>query len=218
MKHALLTLFVLGAFAASATAQSYSSGPSIGIRGFALVDADAVAASRSFDAIFGSKQVTALGGGVEVDVSRNLFVRAAASRIHRTGTRVFVDNGEVFPLGIALTMTMTPFEIGGGWRFVSAKAKSRFTPYAGAAYLSVGYQETSDFTQAGENVTERYGGAEGFGGVEIGIWKGLFAGGEVQYRHVGVPAVSTSVMSQFDEKDLGGFTARVLFGFGTKSQ
>jgi hypothetical protein len=213
MKRAVLTLLVLGACAAPAGAQSYSSGPSIGIRGFGLIDVDAVAASRSFDAIFGSKQLTAAGGGVEVDVSRNLFVRVAVSHLQRTGTRVFVDNGEVFPLGIALQMSMTPFEAGGGWRFASSK--SRFTPYVGAAFLSVGYQETSDFAQAGENVSERYSGAEGFGGVEIGIWKGLFAGGEVQYRHIGVPVVSTSVMSQFNETDLGGFTARVLFGFGT---
>ena len=213
MKHALLTLLVLGAVAGSAAAQPYSSGPSIGIRGFGVIDADAVAASRSFDAVFGSKQVTGAGGGVEVDVSRHLFVRVAATRIQRTGTRVFVGSGEVFPLGIALTMTMTPLEAGGGWRFAST---SRVTPYIGAAYVSLGYQETSDGAQPGENVNERYAGAEGFGGVQVGIWKGLFAGGEVQYRHVGVPVVSTSVMSQFNENDLGGFTARVLFGFGTR--
>lgn len=213
MRQALLAIVVLGAFAGPAAAQTYSSGPAIGIRGFGLVDTTAVAASRSFDAIFGSKQVTGVGGGVELDVWRHLFVRVAASRVQRTGTRVFVDSGEVFPLGIPLTMTMTPIEAGGGWRFVS---KSRFTPYVGAAYVSLGYQETSDFAQTGESVNERYAGAEGFGGLEVGIWKGLFAGGEVQYRHVGVPAVSTSVMSPFNENDLGGFTARVLFGFGTK--
>jgi hypothetical protein len=214
MKRALLTLLVLAAPAGSAAAQTYSPpGPSIGIRGFGVIDGNAVAASRSFDAIFGSKQATGAGGGVEVDLWQHLFVRVAATRIQRTGTRVFVDNGEVFPLGIPLALTMTPIEAGGGWRFAS---KSRFTPYVGAAYVSLGYQETSDFAQAGETVNERYTGAEGFGGLEVGIWRGLFAGGEVQYRHVGVPAVSTSVMSQFNESDLGGFTARVLFGFGTK--
>ena len=216
MRRLLLTLVALSALAGSAAAQStpYSPpGPSIGIRAFAAIDATTVAASQSFSAIFGSKQLTGFGGGVELDVWTHLFVRAAAARARRTGSRVFVDGGEVFPLGIPLTATFTPIEAGGGWRFSS---KSRITPYVGAAFVSLGYQETSEFAQSGDNVNERYRGGEGFGGVDVAVWKGLLVGGEVQYRYVGVPSVSSSVMSQFNEKDLGGVTARVLVGFGTK--
>jgi hypothetical protein len=90
-----------------------------------------------------------------------------------------VSGSEVFPLGIPLTVTMTPIEAGGGWRFAS-KTGSRFTPYAGAAFLSMGYTETSDFAGAGDNTSERFTGQDLFGGVDIGIVKWLAASAEVQ--------------------------------------
>jgi hypothetical protein len=110
---------------------------------------------------------------------------------------------------------MLPIEAGAGWRFAS---KSRVTPYVGGAFVSLGYQETSTLSQSSDTVDERYVGGEGFGGVDIAIGKkkAFFVGGEAQYRHVGVPDVSSSVMTQFNEKDLGGFTARVLVGYGVR--
>jgi hypothetical protein len=218
MRHALFTLLAVGALAGSAAAQPAAApapaGSSFGIRGFAAIDLTTAASAKSFDAIFDSSHTTGFGGGVEVDVWQHLFVRVAATHAQRTGARVFVDDaGDVFPLNIPLTVTMTPIEAGAGWRFVG---KSRVTPYIGGAFVSLGYQETSDFAQGTDNVNERYSGGEGFGGVEFAIGKGLFVGGEAQYRHVGVPDVSSSVMHQFGDKDLGGFTGRLLVGFGTK--
>ncbi|HEY2434695.1 MAG TPA: outer membrane beta-barrel protein [Vicinamibacterales bacterium] len=216
MKPTLLALVLAACCAAPAAAQPYSgsSGPGAGLRVYGIFDTTTVAASKSFDAIFGSSQMTGFGGGAEVDVWHHLFLRIAVTHSSRTGSRVFVDDGgQVYPLDIPLTVTMTPIEAGGGWRF---PINSRVTPYVGGAFISLDYQETSDFAQAGDNVSERYTGGEGFGGVDVKVWKGLFIGGEAQYRHIGVPDVSTSVMNQFGETDLGGFSARVLVGFGTR--
>ena len=212
MRRALIVLVVLAALSGSAAAQT-AAGPSVGFRAYGLVDGNTMAAADSFDAIFASHRMTAVGGGAEIDVWHHLFLRIAASRAQRTGSRVFVDGTDVFPLNIPLTVTMTPLEAGGGWRFSS---RSRFAPYAGAAFISLAYQEVSDFAQSGENVNERYTGEAAFGGVDVTIWKGLFAGGEVQYRHIAVPDVATSVMHQFGESDLGGVTARVRVGFQIK--
>jgi hypothetical protein len=210
---ALLATVSLACPAAAQTSAAPASG-SVGFRAYGAFDFNAPAATKSFDAVFGSSQLFGYGGGAEVDVWRHLFLRIGVSHAQRTGSRVFVDDtGQVFSLNIPLTMTMTPIEGGGGWRFAS---KSRLTPYIGGAFVSVGYQETSDFSQSGDAVNERYTGGEGFGGVDYLIAKGFFVGGEVQYRHIGVPAVSSSVMAQFNETDLGGFTARVLVGFGTR--
>jgi hypothetical protein len=216
MTRILVALALLAALATPAAAQPYasSSGNGVGIRAYGLFDFTSPAASRSFKAVFGSSQFSSFGGGAEVDLSRSLFLRFAVSRAERTGSRVFVDDaGDVFTLNIPMTVTMTPIEAGGGWRF---STNGRVTPYIGGAFISLGYQETSTFAQASDTVNERYTGGEGFGGVAIKISKGFFAGGEAQYRYVGVPDVSTSVMQQFHEKDLGGFTARVLIGFTTK--
>jgi opacity protein-like surface antigen len=219
---AFLLLVALATPAAAQTKKQTQPAPasSVGFRAYGFFDTTATAASKSFDAVFGSSQVFSGGGGAEIDVWRKLFLRIAVSYGQRTGSRVFVDDsGNVFTLNIPMTVTMTPIEGGAGWRFAS---KSRITPYIGGGFVSLGYQETSTLSQSGDNVDEHYLGGEGFGGVDIALGKngkkksGFFVGGEAQYRHIGVPDVSSSVMTQFNDTDLGGFTVRVLVGFGVR--
>jgi hypothetical protein len=216
MKSAMLAFVLLAALALPAAAQTRRPPPkksSIGLRAYGVVDTTTMAATESFKASFGSAQTFGAGGGAELDIWKHLFLRFAVTRSQEDGTRVFVDNGEVFDLNIPMTVTMTPIEAGGGWRFVS---RSRLTPYIGGAFISMAFNQVSDFAQAGENVSERYTGEAGFGGVDVMVWKGLFVGGEAQYRHVTVPDASTSVMTAFGERNLGGFTARILIGYGSK--
>lgn len=216
MLTAVVAFIVTLALAAPAAAQPYSprsKGPSIGFRGFVAIDADVIAAADSFKAVFGSAEMTAAGGGAEIDIWRHLFLRVAVTRARRTGSRVFVDGGDVFRLNIPLTATMTPVEAGAGWRFASI---SGITPYAGGAFIPLGYAEVSDFAQSGDNVNERYTGGAVFGGVDIGIWKGLFVGAEGQYRRISVPDASATVMHEFGERDLGGASARIRIGFSTR--
>lgn len=205
--------------ASSASAQPAPPGQpmsksSTAIRGFAIFDVDAIAATKSFEAVLGTSTLTAPGAGAEVvDLWKHLFLRFAVSRMQRTGSRVFVDGGQVYDLGIPLTLTMTPIEGGAGWRFAS---RSRFTPYVGGAFLSLNYEETSNFATSDENVSERHTGGAAFGGVDVKMWKGIFVGGEAQYRSIPTPDAARGVSKEFGENDLGGFTARVLIGFSTK--
>jgi hypothetical protein len=188
----------------------------IGLHAYGAFDLDALAARESFDAVVGTSHLTAFGGGVDVvDIWKHLFARVAVTRARKSGSRVFVANGEVFPLGIPLTATMTPVEVGGGWRFVSSK-RSRLTPYAGVSFLSMGYTETSKFAEPGENTDERFTGQDVFGGVEVGIVKWLVAAGEVQYRRVPNGLGVGHVSKDFGETDLGGVTARFTIGIRTK--
>ena len=212
---AALVLAVPGAARAGQNAQPTAPSP-IGLRAYAIVDLDALAAKESFDAVLGASQLTAFGGGADVvDIWKHLFARVAVTRTQKKGSRVFVSGSQVFPLGIPLTVTMTPIEVGGGWRFAS-KAGSRFTPYAGAAFLSMGYTETSTFADAADNTSERFMGQDVFGGVDVGIVKWLAASAEVQYRHVPNAIGAGGVSQDFGESDLGGVTLRVTIGIRTK--
>jgi hypothetical protein len=214
----LLAAALLALPAAARAAGEQNAAPrkpmSIGLRAFAIVDFNTVAAKESFEAVLGTAKLKAYGGGVEVDIWKHLFVRVAGTRARATGTRVFVSGSEVFALGIPLTVTMTPIEAGGGWRFVTKSG--RLTPYAGVSYLSMGHSEESKFAEAGDNTFDRFAGQAVFGGFEVGILKWLTAAGEAQYRRVPNALGAGGVSKDFNETDLGGFTARVTIGIRTK--
>ena len=187
---------------------------SISLRAYGIADYNSLTAKRSFEAVLGTSTLESFGGGVAVDIWKHLFVRVAGTRARETGRRVFVSGSEVFPLGIPLTVTMTPIEAGGGWRF--ATKSGRFTPYAGVSYLSMGYAEESDFAEAGDNTNERFKGQAVFGGAEFRIWKWIVAAGEAQYRRVPKALGGGGASKDFNESDLGGVTARVSIGITTK--
>jgi outer membrane protein with beta-barrel domain len=188
----------------------------IGLHAYGIVDLDALTAKQTFEAVLGTSQLKAFGGGVEaVDIWKHVFVRAAVTRARKKGTRGFVSGSEFFPNGIGLTVTMTPIEAGAGWRFVS-KNGSRFTPYAGVSFLSVGYSETSTFADPAENTSESFKGQAVFGGVEVGVLKGLAVTAEAQYRRVPDALGGGGVSKDFNETDLGGMTARITIGIRTR--
>jgi hypothetical protein len=181
---------------------------------YALFDLDSMAAKNSFKAVLGSSQLFAPGGGGEIlDVWKHVFVRVAASHASKSGTRSFVVNGQAYSLGIPLTVAMTPIEIGGGWRF-PISGTSRVVPYAGGEYVAVNYSETSQFAGTGDNVSKTGKGFSLLGGLEVRLYKGIIAGGEVQFRRIPNALGQGSVSQDFGEKDLGGFTGRALIGFG----
>src|SRR5579864_2223793 len=103
----------------------------LGAQVFAAVDFNAFAASKTFKAIFGSSSIPGYGGGADITgVWRDLFVRVAVTRVSKTGSRVFVNGGDVFPLtGEPAKLTLTPIEVGAGWRFHIKHSK--LTPYVG---------------------------------------------------------------------------------------
>jgi hypothetical protein len=184
----------------------------IGFRAYVGWDFEALTASKSFDAVTGSSSFNGPAGGFEVlNLWHKVFVRVTFAHMSQDGQRVFVNNGQVFPLNIPLTVGMTPIELGAGFRHVTDK-KGRYTVYAGVSALFLKYSETMTGGTSDDNTNKTFTGVTLFGGLERRFKKYVVAGVEAQYR--GVPnAIGTAGVSQaFNETNLGGFAVRVLFG------
>jgi hypothetical protein len=187
--------------------------PPIGVRAYGFYEFDSLSASQTFDAVTGGSTLNGFGGGVEfTNLWRNVFARATFAHASKDGERVFVNNGTVFPLGIPLTVGMTPIELAGGWRD-KLDRRGLYNLYAGAGAVFLIYSETSTGGTSDDNTSKTFGGYSIFGGVDRGFHKNLFVGFEAQYR--GVPnAIGTAGVSQiYNETNLGGFALRVMFGF-----
>jgi opacity protein-like surface antigen len=191
--------------AATSNAHAQTGTPPVSVRGFADAGYETFHATRTFNAIFREDAGTVVGGGGEVVLRRGIFVRVGASRFENTGQRALRLEGEVFRLGIPLTMTIVPIEVSGGYRF---RRSTRLVPYVGGGASSVGYRERSDFAEAGDNVDERFTGYQMFGGVEYRLWRWIAAAGEVQYSTVADSIGGGGLSAEFTEDDLGGTTVR----------
>lgn len=180
-------------------------------RAYFTYDANSMAASQTFDAIFEKTTFKATGFGGEVlGLWKGVFARIAVSSMRETGSRAVVFDGEPVRLGIPLTLELRPLEIGAGWR-LAPLARGRVVPYGGIALLRVGYKESSDFADPSEDESTAFSGTGVFGGVEVRVAPWIIAGVEGQYRSVN--ALGTGGISkEFGEKNLGGGTLRVLVG------
>ena len=177
------------------------------LRGFGDVGATTFTAEESFAAILGSSTAAVFGGGVEVVLPRRIFVNVRASRFRQSGQRVFVSGGERFDLGIPATVTLTPLQITGGYRFPRVVG---LTPFAGAGPGWYHFTETSQFADTSENVDEQFSGFHILGGAEVRLVRWLSLGGELQWATVpdAIGEDPNSVAREFNESDLGGTTFR----------
>lgn len=193
----IIAMLLLSASAASAQ-----------IRGFADVGSTTFSAKKSFDAILGTHTGLVFGGGVEVDLPHGLFVNLRASRFTKDGHRVFIFEGQPFDLGVNTTVTITPVEVSGGYRFDFG---GRVVPYAGGGVGWHRYKETSSFATDVENVDERFAGYQLLGGAEVRLLRFVAAAAEAEWAAVrdALGNDPNGVAAAFDEHDLGGFTFRV---------
>jgi opacity protein-like surface antigen len=184
-----------------------------GLRGFADVGSRTFTATDSFTAILGSDRGVVFGGGVEAVLPGRVFVSVRASRFRETGERVFIFNGEQFDLGIPTTITVTPVELTGGYRFDFGR---RLIPYAGAGVGWHKYTETSQFAEESETVDARHTGFQLLGGAEFGFARWIAAAAELQWATVpdALGEDPNGVAAEFDETDLGGLTFRVKIVIG----
>jgi hypothetical protein len=187
--------------------------PTVSVRGFAEVGATTFTASESFKAVLGSASGVVFGGGAEVVLPLNIFAGIHVSRFSKDGERVFVFNGETFPLGIDTTVTITPIELTAGYRFVARR--TALVPFVGGGVGWHRYEETSAFADGGDDVSETHVGYHVVGGLEYRLARLFGVAGDVQWATVpdalGQP---NSVSAAFDETDLGGVTVRVRFVVG----
>jgi opacity protein-like surface antigen len=184
--------------------------PAIALRAFVLAAGESFAAKETFTAIFGQSFESFLGGGLEL-VQNGVFIDVAASRFRKTGQRAFRSNGQNFRLGIPLTVTITPFEVTGGYRF---RTSPRLFPYAGIGVGSYGYRETAQFSDPAENLDTRHTGFLVVGGAEVRVHRWVGISGDVQYTHVAGILGTAGISKEAGEKDLGGLALRVKVTVG----
>jgi opacity protein-like surface antigen len=182
--------------------------PVVRLRAFALATEQRFAAATTFNATLGSRYAPFFGGGVEVVIRRGLFVDATVSHLDKTGQRAFVNNGQIFQLGIPLTITMTPVEVSGGYR-LSVPGHARVVPYAGAGVGWYSYRETSDFASSGENVDTTHAGFLLVGGAEVRLQRWIRAAADAQYTAIPSILGQGGLSKDLNERGLGGLAARI---------
>jgi hypothetical protein len=187
--------------------------PAFSVRLFADAGLDRFAAARSFNAIFGQDSGPVFGGGAEVVLYSNWFVRGAAWRFREKGERAVRLNNETFRLGIPLAVTITPVELSAGYR-LPIGGRKLLIAYVGGGVSSHGYKETSGFAQNDENINERFTGYQLLGGVEYRLHRYVGVAGELQYTTVPDALGAGGLSAEFNEDDLGGLIMRIRVLFG----
>ncbi len=205
MTRTVLALVVLGLLAGprAVSAQSASG------RAYVTFGTLAMTASETFDAVADTSRMPVVGVGGAVSW-RGVFVDVAVSKGTLDGQRVFVLDGEVFDLGIPLEISVRPVDIAGGYRGTSG----RLSPYAGVGVTFVTYEETADFADPGDDVSDRANGWLLLGGVDVSILPWLHAGGEVRYRSVKGVLGEGGVSEAFGEDNVGGTSVAVRVSVG----
>ncbi len=170
-------------------------------------------ASNSFEAVYGGASAPAFGGGLDL-ISGHFFVQGEVTYLRRTGERVFVFEGDVFPLGIGQRLRLTTLGINGGYRF--GKPSSRITPYLGAGVVVAFYNEEA--TAAGglddDTVSENGTGGQALGGVEFRVARWVSVAVEGRYRYIPGVLGEAGVSKEFGEDNLGGGSVAVKLVFG----
>ena len=175
-------------------------------------------AKDSFEAILDTTSATEIGGGAQIAWRsgrlRGVFVEVDASRVEETGERAFVHQGEVFRLGIPLTIGLKPLEITGGYRFNTRRqtrggpVESPIAYFAGGGIGSLGYREVDDDGV----LAERFTSYHVMGGADVTVVRHLQIGAEARYRWVPDALGIGGVSEAFNETDLGGPSFRVRIG------
>jgi hypothetical protein len=176
------------------------------IRPFFLASGEHLAADRTFDAAFGARTLRPFfGGGVQVR-RRRVFLELSISRFSADGQRVFVSDGQVFPLGIPLRSAITPVELTLGYRYPLTRV---IAPYVGIGIGRYWYSETSSFNDTGEDVAESHAGFLVAGGAEFRVHRLVGIGVDAQYTHVTGILGTAGISRAFGEDNLGGTALRV---------
>ena len=181
-------------------------------RAFGSIGTSWFAASSTFAAILGGGTGQDFGGGLNITRGPG-YLEIGARKFSKAGERVFVgSDGQVFPLGIPTDVTLTPLEIAAGWRFRTRFG--RVIPHLGAGYTRMKYEETSDFAESIENVSESFNGYHVVGGAEVRVarWVGLT--GEVVWTSIPGALGDGGASKAFDETNLGGTSIRLTLVIG----
>jgi hypothetical protein len=206
---AILVTVIAPAPAAAQTRRASSSDePTVSFRPFFLLNGEAFAAQKTFEAVFGRQSLRPfLGGGLQIGFRERIFVELNATRFTESGQRVFItSDGTIFQLGIPLDVKITTFEVAGGYRHPIV---SWLWVYGGAGMTRYRYIETSTFAEAGENTDTTVAGLAVLGGIEYRVHSWVRVAGEVAHTRVKGVLGNGGISKDFGEDDLGGTAIRL---------
>jgi hypothetical protein len=197
------------------------TGRSLRLAAFATAGVFKATASKSFDAVLDKDSGRDIGAGAQVawqsGALRGLFVEVGVSRFEETGERAFVHDGDVFPLGIPLTISLTPVDVTAGYRLASVRrgrdGRVRVSPVAyfvGGGVGSVAYRESDP----DDVVTDRFTSYHVMGGADVTVFRFVQIGAEARHRWVPDGLGAGGISDELNESDLGGTTLRVRIGVG----
>ncbi|MEX2269822.1 MAG: outer membrane beta-barrel protein [Vicinamibacterales bacterium] len=175
------------------------------IRGYFVAGSEQTESPKTFDAIFGSERLLLIGGGGELIVARRWLVRGQVSQFSDTGTRVFVDAGEVFSLNIPLEVTVRATEFSAGYRFL---VKPRWALFAAAGRTQYSLTERSN----DETDRSKGSGWHVLAGVDVKPIKWVMLAGEAQWTRT-EDILGGGAAEALGESQLGGLRLAGRIGF-----
>jgi opacity protein-like surface antigen len=186
-------------------------GHAIAVRAFGQAGLAMPSARESFRTVTNQAYLFAFGGGVQLLFRNGAFVESSLDQLKKTGESVFIDGEDVFPLGVANTITIRPLLFTAGYRFASARS---FVPYLGGGIGVFHLNERTPFSEEGEAINENRTGYRMSVGVEFGGSQSVSAAIETAYTRVPDSLGFGGVSQVVGERDLGGleFRVKVLFG------
>jgi hypothetical protein len=180
--------------------------PEVALRAFGQAGLRTFTAHHSFEAILGEPRGPIFGGGLQLRFRPGLFIQAGLERFRKTGQRVFVLDGSVFPLGIPDTITIDAIGLSAGYRL---PLKGGVLPYTGGGISMYRLREVSRFDDPAERVRVRKVGYHALGGAEFRTTRWLAIAGELTYSIMPHALGTTGVSAEFGEHDLGGWQLQV---------
>jgi hypothetical protein len=177
--------------------------PALSLRPFFVAAEERFTASESFKTIFGQPFQPFWGGGLSVAFRNGFYFDVTASQFKKTGERAFLFEGDRFPLGIPLTVTLTPLEVTVGAR---SQVSPRVHPYFGVGVGSYRYQESSQFDDGAFD--SRHLGYLIVVGAEFRASRWVGLSGDAQYTHVTGILGAGGVSQEASENNLGGIAGR----------
>ena len=177
----------------------------VAILGFAYGGFGTWLARDTFNAVLGRSRLPMFGGGGQLR-ARGAFAEIAAEHYKSNGERVFVNDGQVFKLGIADTVRIVPIYATVGYHFERRVVEGYFGAGAGQYLL----RERSDFSDSSEDRLERFTSYHALAGVEFRGRSPVRVAFEVQFTTVPDALGGLSGASGvFNERNLGGLQVRV---------
>lgn len=118
---------------AAAKASTPGKPPTFHFNAYGMYAYQQFAAKDSFKAVFGSSSSNMFGAGAQVSHRSGLFVQGEFSKMSDTGERVFVSGGQIYPLGIPVSLDLGYLDVGIGYKFLrKPKVPKAGTPPAKA--------------------------------------------------------------------------------------